>query len=1010
MWRCLLCLALGCSLGAEEGLRCLIDGQAQLLPPASTRFEVTISGSVARVSVQQTFVNPLEKPAEAIYSYPLSHRGAIDRFELRVGDTRIRGVVVEKAAARAIYDDAKRSGRTAGLLEQRRPNVFSQRLGNIPPGDQIQVQVGYTEMLVQESGVWRFHVPVSIGQRFNKDGSVDPIVVDGAAVPAVSARIDLHTAMPHHHLEFPAYQELAEISRPAADHSRIQLRAPSASGDIVCRWRTTGDTAAAGILLHRPHRDRAGYLALHLEPADWRLQQSERVPTDWCFLLDISGSMNGAPHQQALQAITALRQHLDPANDRVQLVNFTGRANSCFSDFVPASAANCDRLERCAQQRQGGGGGTRMVEGFRTALGNATSGDRRRMVVLLSDGFIGFEDEVLQIVQDYADGQTRFAALGIGDRVNRHLIDGVGRHGHGISRILLPEDDAGRALLDIGRQVSAPQITDITIDWGGLSVDRIAARFGGSLFPGQPLHCLARFQGSGRQTITITGRDAAGNELRLPITVEVPSVCDDHPGLPAAWARALIADLEMGLVAGEDAATKAAMTELATKHQLLSRFTSFIAVDPSLLPVEQRTLLDGHNGAMPLPVGITIAIPEAIDGSSAAAIATTATEMGGPGAFMAIGGNSSGIFGLRYGGGRRHAVGRYGGSRASESAVDIGLRFCMRHQSPDGRWDVDGYPAHCQDGGPLAEAGTARTDSDGDVLLTGEVLAVFLGSGYDHRNPSMFRQTVKKGLDWLIAQQAADGRFASDLAAHSSALRSLAEAYGMTNDPAIRQSVERGCDWLRERQHHAAGGGGWGPEATSDMPTTTIAGEALRSVKFAGVAVGDAQERLKDGLSRAIAATPAGEQMPRRWHGAGIVEAGDRSCSYAAWWTLILLGARPGDADYDRVAALGLPRLVGEELDPQDPSLAQGWPGAVTANLWRTLAIYQHGGAAWKAWNGTVRDALIEARRTDPPCLAGSFDPRHGEAANRDDRTGRLFITARTLRCLEVYYYYKKRE
>src|ERR1043165_3666172 len=134
------------------------------------------------------------------------------------------------------------------------------------------------------------------------------------------------------------------------------------------------------------------------------------------------------------------------------------------------------------------------------------------------------------------------------------------------------------------------------------------------------------------------------------------------------------------------------------------------------------------------------------------------SEMGGEGAFMAIGagGGSSGMFGSRNGGGKKRALGKFGGSKGSESAVDAALKWFKKHQSPNGQWDVDGYPANCTEA-PKCEPGTAHTDDAGDIACTGYAVLCFLGAGYDHRMPSKYKATVKKGIDWLVSVQKPDG-------------------------------------------------------------------------------------------------------------------------------------------------------------------------------------------------------------------------------------------------------------
>lgn len=179
--------------------------------------------------------------------------------------------------------------------------------------------------------------------------------------------------------------------------------------------------------------------------------------------------------------------------------------------------------------------------------------------------------------------------------------------------------------------------------------------------------------------------------------------------------------------------------------------------------------------------------------------AVSSSETGGSGAFMAIGagGGAAGMFGSRTGGGKKRALGRFGGSKASESAVEAALRWFMRHQSPNGMWDVDGYPVNCTLAGPKCEPGAGHTGDDGDAACTGYALLCYLGAGYDHRTPNKYRKVVKSGLDWMVANQKGDGSFGKSRNYENGvAAMALAEAYAMTSDPELREPAQKAIDHL----------------------------------------------------------------------------------------------------------------------------------------------------------------------------------------------------------------------
>lgn len=135
-------------------------------PLKHTAVRVRISGPLARVTVVQEYVNPFKEKIESVYTFPLSHRGAVDRMRIDVGDRTIRGVVKEKHEARATYERAKRQGRLAALLDQQRPNVFQQAFANIEPGQSVKIGISYTETLQWRDGEYRFELPTVVGPRY----------------------------------------------------------------------------------------------------------------------------------------------------------------------------------------------------------------------------------------------------------------------------------------------------------------------------------------------------------------------------------------------------------------------------------------------------------------------------------------------------------------------------------------------------------------------------------------------------------------------------------------------------------------------------------------------------------------------------------------------------------------------------------------------------------------------------------------------------------------------------
>ena len=405
--------------------------------------------------------------------------------------------------------------------------------------------------------------------------------------------------------------------------------------------------------------------------------------------------------------------------------------------------------------------------------------------------------------------------------------------------------------------------------------------------------------------------------------------------------------------------------------------------------------------------------------------ADAVSEMGGTGAFMAIGagGGASGAYGFRNGGGRKRAVGAYGGSQASESAVEAALRWFVRHQSPNGQWDVDGYPQNCQEAGPKCEPGTHSTSVSGDVACTGYALLCFLGAGYDHRSPNRYQATVKKGIDWLVSVQGANGLLGVRNYEHPVATMALAEAYAMTNDPALRDPVQRGVNVIMERQvkgtvttkvtGQQVGEYGLGWDYTSpkmDRQDSSVSGwnvMALKAAKAGGIDIGSGLDGAKQWVKGAWEAAnkaqnidvksldPYGESVfPYTWNGSSnsVQRPGPLTC--VGLLASVFLDVRIGDVMLDTMANYC--------YNKQTPA---GWPTDTYYMYYNTLGMFQVQGEKWQKWNSQVRDMLVNAQRRDPACFDGSWDPQ-GAGGHHVSEVGRLLVTAYCCLSLEVYYRY----
>jgi Ca-activated chloride channel family protein len=615
------------SFDVTQGALRVLDKKGRVVecPLRHTAVEATISGFVARVEVRQRFVNPWPEPIEAVYVFPLPHGAAVDDMVMVVGGRRIVGVVKRREEARAVYERALAEGRTASLLEQERPNVFTQSVGNIPPGEEVRIEISYVDVLAYDRGAYEFHFPMVVGPRYVPGAPLDRPPTGTGWAPDTTRVKDASRITPPvlrpgertgHDVELVVRLDAgvkvrdvrvlshqASLTRPGPSRATAALSRADAipNKDFVLRYAVAGPRPELALLAHAP-RGEDGYFLLMAQPREAEEELQEAPPREICFLVDVSGSMSGAPTAKVVEAMRLLLARLRP-RDRLQVVTFASATQSLFPGYVPADPGNVERALRFTGSLAGGGG-TEMLRGIRAVLAEPVEGDRLRIVVMLTDGFIGNEAEIIREVARRSGDQVRFWAIGVGQSVNRYLIDGVGRQG-GMSAVLGLREDPAPLVATIADRLRRAQLGRIDIDWGGHAVYETYPTRIPDLWAGSPVVVFGRYRSSGPGTIRVSGR-AEGRPLSFPLAVDLPRSAGEHAVLARIWARRKIEDLsEQAIVGGSDLSEE--ITDLALRYRLVSAYTSFVAVDEA----EQARLLAAPHP--PRRVAVPVPLPEGVE-------------------------------------------------------------------------------------------------------------------------------------------------------------------------------------------------------------------------------------------------------------------------------------------------------------------------------------------------------------------------------------------------------------
>ncbi|WP_116106652.1 VIT domain-containing protein [Lewinella sp. IMCC34191] len=617
----LLCLGSGWILAQPESPYFLVKGDAAAFPLRSTTAEVDIAGVIAEVTVEQVYSNIGDRPIEATYVFPASTGAAVHGMEMQIGDRVIEGVVMRKEAARQTYERAKTEGKRSSLLEQHRPNVFQMSVANILPGDSVRVRLRYTELLVPEAGTYRFVYPTVVGPRFTGEDDKtseytgQPYRKSEKASP-FDLRLHLAAGMPIAGLGSPTHG----ISRQWSGKENVSLRLenPSTSGnrDFVLEYCLGGDGIYTGLLLYEGKEE--NYFLYMAQPPVDEVAADEIPAREFVFIVDVSGSMTGFPLEVTKRLMIDLVGNLRPV-DHFNIMLFAGASDTWRPASVPAMPAN---LRTATEWLSGihGGGGTELLAALNhayalpgpEAIGRAVirptnfartdPGSISRNFVIVTDGYISVEPEVFDLIDGNLD-KANVYTFGIGGSVNRHLIDGMARVGRGRPAVVLDEGAAPAEAERFRRYISEPLLTDVRLTYDGFDVYDLEPLSLPDVSRERPLVVFGKYRGKARGEMVLTGKTGAGDLL---ITQRVRDSRPDerNKALAYLWARSRIQRLDDYNHLRESDQRVEEVTELGLAHNLLTRYTSFVAVD------KRPVLAGGGNPEtvkqpLPLPAGVS---------------------------------------------------------------------------------------------------------------------------------------------------------------------------------------------------------------------------------------------------------------------------------------------------------------------------------------------------------------------------------------------------------------------
>ncbi|MEQ8355880.1 MAG: marine proteobacterial sortase target protein [Kiloniellaceae bacterium] len=603
-------------------------------PTLSSDVRMQVNGMVNRVTVRQVFHNPTDRWQEGIYVFPLPERSAVDSLSMIIGERRVQGRILEKAAAERVYREAADSGRRASLVSGERPNVFVTSLANIGPGENITVEIGYQDAVAYDDGLFSLRFPMVVAPRYSPAPPAEiaeapvppgpafdpavirrieeqprdlfgPVDIDPETANKLSLRIELDSGLPLASLRSLYHPVAVDSLEDGRQIVSLKAGAVPADRDFVLEWSAKpSDKPQAAVFAEQVGAD-THLLVMMLPPSPDDSATRDVRPRELILVIDTSGSMHGDSIDQAKAAVIAALKRLRP-EDRFNVIQFNNRTLALFPRAVAATAGNVAMAWRYVSALEAEGG-TEMRPALELALAPAAPEGTLRQVVFLTDAAVSNEAELFKQVAARL-GDSRLFTVGIGTAPNSYFMRKAAELGRGTFTYI---GDLGEVEPRVGallRQLEQPALTDLRVGWPLTAGKRIEAYPTPlpDLYAGEPVTFSARLEGVAMNALAgkllVSGQDGDGIwQQRLDLGRLRPA-----PGSAAIWARAKIAQIEDGLYRSGDrvdaTAVRAAALGVALEHRLVTRYTSLVAVDDEVARPEDAAL-DSREIPRDLPRG-----------------------------------------------------------------------------------------------------------------------------------------------------------------------------------------------------------------------------------------------------------------------------------------------------------------------------------------------------------------------------------------------------------------------
>lgn len=584
------------------------DASTDNFPLKDTEVTADIDGMIADIHVAQTYTNEGKNAINARYVFPASTKASVHGMTMQIGNRKITAKIKEKEEAKEEYTQAKNEGKSASLLEEERPNVFTMNVANIMPGDTVVIDLHYSELVDSTEGVYQWVFPTVVGPRYmSPNDSQDPSENQWVETPYLKEgetpqgkygiTVNLAAGVPISSISCKSHEVTIQKSNDST--AQITLTNPAdyaGNRDFILNYDLTGKDIDCGLMLNQGPD--SNFFMLMVQPPS-RYEPENIPPRDYIFVVDVSGSMNGYPLDTAKELMKDLTANLRPT-DTFNVILFSGASSQMSPASIPATSANVQKAMNFIDQEDGAGG-TELAPALEQALAIPKDDHVSRSIITITDGYIDGEKDIFDIINKNL-GTANFFSFGVGDSVNRYLIDGIANAGQGESFVVTDPEDAKTTAQNFSTYIQAPLLTDIKVSYDGFDAYDVEPQTIPTLFAQRPIILYGKWRGEPEGTIHITGK-AGPQDFVKDISVAQTAPIKSNQAISYLWARTKVENLTDYYTGDDPDAVKNEVTQLGLKYSMITPYTSFVAV------MEEVRNPDGSgqdvNQPQPLPKGVS---------------------------------------------------------------------------------------------------------------------------------------------------------------------------------------------------------------------------------------------------------------------------------------------------------------------------------------------------------------------------------------------------------------------